>query len=72
MKYVRIICVSAIIILYLLGAVPAFMGFYNRLETFFGIPIFAVGIIALSLGMLLFVFILYRCESARDDDEGGQ
>ncbi len=73
MRCVRRLCISAIILLYLLGTVPVFMGFYNRPITIFGIPCFAVGIISLALGMLLFVYILYRCEpSGEEEDEGGQ
>lgn len=73
MRYVRKLCISAIILLYLLGTVPAFMHFYNRPVTILGIPCFAVGIISLAFGMLLFVYILYRCGPSEDEDEkGGQ
>ena len=43
-------------------ALPPFISFYNRGGLFLGLPVFLVGLLAISLGMVLVTFLLYRHE----------
>lgn len=68
MTFVRKLCITAIIILYIAGAVPAFMGPFNQAGTFWGIPCFLIGILLLAFGMIAVVFFLYCYESEKEDE----
>lgn len=62
MKKLRKICVVMILLLYLCTIFPPFMSLYNRPVLVCGVPLFVVGILAISALLLLIVFILYRNE----------
>lgn len=69
MKKVRKICITLIIICYACAIIPAFMGWYNRPETIFGLPCFIVGLLFLTFAMLFTLVFLYRYENRK---EGGE
>ena len=62
MKPFRKVCIAIILVLYLCGIFPPLMQVYNRPGFIFGIPTFIFGLMALSLGMVLVIYILYRHE----------
>ena len=71
MVSLRKICAALIILVYALGTVPPFMGWYNRPATLFGIPVFMLGIGGLSFLMILIMAVLYRYEDKHENQGGG-
>lgn len=70
MRRVRKICVALILIFYACAVFPVLMGWYNRPETIFGLPCFAVGLLSLAFGMLFTLLFLYYYELKKEEGKG--
>ncbi|WP_312953087.1 hypothetical protein [Superficieibacter sp.] len=69
MSKVRWVAVTATVFLYLCGIYPPLMFFYNRVAVVAGLPLFMVGLLAVSSGMLLITFLLYKYEYRQQKSE---